>query len=32
MTILDTNILSEIVKPAPELAVIQWLDSTPTPP
>jgi len=29
MTVLDTNILSEILKPAPDPAVIDWLDSLP---
>ena len=29
MTVLDTNILSEILKPVPEPTVIQWLDSMP---
>ena len=29
MTVLDTNILSETLKPAPEPAVIEWLDSLP---
>ena len=27
MILLDTNVLSELMKPAPELAVIQWLDA-----
>ncbi|MCX5170082.1 type II toxin-antitoxin system VapC family toxin [Streptomyces antibioticus] len=27
MIILDTNILSELVKPAPEQRVVEWLDS-----
>jgi len=25
--LLDTNVLSELMKPAPELAVVQWLDA-----
>ncbi len=29
MILLDTNILSELMKPAPELAVVQWLDAQP---
>ena len=27
MILLDTNVLSELMKPAPEPAVIQWLDA-----
>lgn len=29
MTVLDTNVLSEILKPVPSRAVIDWLDSLP---
>ena len=27
MILLDTNVLSELMKPAPELTVVQWLDA-----
>ena len=27
MILLDTNVLSELMKPAPELIVVQWLDA-----
>ena len=27
MILLDTNVLSELMKPAPEPAIIQWLDA-----
>ena len=27
MILLDTNVLSELMRPAPELRVVQWLDS-----
>ena len=27
MILLDTNVLSELMKPAPELMVVQWLDA-----
>ncbi len=30
MILLDTNILSELMRPAPEPAVEQWLDAQPT--
>ena len=29
MIILDTNVLSELMRPAPEEAVVQWLDRQP---
>lgn len=29
MILLDTNILSEVMRPVPELKVLQWLDSRP---
>lgn len=29
MLILDTNVLSELLKPVPELSVIKWLESQP---
>ena len=27
MILLDTNVLSELMKPAPELTAVQWLDA-----
>lgn len=29
MILLDTNVLSELMKPAPEAAVVAWLDEQP---
>jgi hypothetical protein len=31
MIVLDTNVLSEIMKPTPDTKVLSWVDSIPTP-
>lgn len=31
MIVLDTNVLSEVLRPAPETRVLEWIDSQPRP-